>query len=73
MSMILVPVGGTYLMLGDNVSMILNLILISSTLQKKQHDIEYHHVRESVSYGVINLVHVRTDKMYSDIMIKALS
>ena len=60
-------------MLGDNVSMVLNRILMSSILKKNQHVIEYHHVREYVSGGVINLVHERSENNYADLMIKALS
>ena len=67
-----VPVVGPSMMLGDNMSVIQNCSLPSSTLKKKHNAIAYHRVREATAAGVIRLAHVRSENNYSDILTKAL-
>ena len=67
-----VPVEGLAVMFGDNLSVVTNCTLSTSTLKKKHNAIEYHRVREAVAAGVINLVHVPTKDKIADIMTKPL-
>ena len=67
-----VPVEGPSDMLGDNMSVIVNCSLPSSTLKKKHNAIAYHRVREAVAARVIRLRHVRSENNYSDPLSKAL-
>ena len=67
-----VPVKGPASMFGDNLSVVTNCTLSTSTLKKKHNAITYHKVREAVAAGVINLAHVPTKDNLADIMTKPL-
>ena len=67
-----VPVEGPSVMIGDNLSMVKNCTLPSSTLKKKHNALAYHRVREAVAAKVIVLGHCTTDKNYADCLTKAL-
>ena len=59
-------------MKGDNLSVILNCSLPSSSLKKKHNAIAYHKVREAVASGIIVLEHVNTKENLADILTKPL-
>ena len=63
---------GSATMFGDNLSVVTNCTLSTSTLKKKHNAIAYHRVREAVAARVINLVHVLTKDNLADIMTKPL-
>ena len=67
-----VPVKGPTLIFGDNLSVVTNCTLSTSTLKKKHNAIAYHRVREAVAAGVINLSHVPTKDNIANIMTKPL-
>ena len=68
-----VPVDGTSLILGDNMSVILNCTLPSSTLKNNHNVISYHCVRGCVAAGIIRMAHVRSENNYADILTKSIS
>ena len=67
-----VPVEGPSIMLGDNLSMVKNCTLPSSTLKKKHNALAYHRVREAVAAKVILLGHCTSEENYADCLTKAL-
>ena len=67
-----VPIKGGLLMLGNNMSVIQNCSLPSSTLKKKHNVITYHRVREAIAARVIQLAHIRSEENYADVLTKAL-
>ena len=67
-----VPIEGSTTMFGDNLSVVTNCSLSTSTLKKKHNAIAYHRVREAVAAGVINIAHVPTKDNITDIMTKPL-
>ena len=66
------PIEGPTTMLGDNLSVVTNCTLSTSTLKKKHNAIAYHRVREAVATGVIKLAYVPTKDNLADIMTKPL-
>ena len=67
-----VPIEGPAMMLGDNMSVITNCSLPSSSLKKKHNSIAYHSVREAVAAGLIKLAHVPGKSNVADILTKPL-
>ncbi len=67
-----VPLQGPAHLYGDNMSVIVNCLLASSSLKKKHNAIAYHKVREAVAAGVIKLFHIPSSKNKSDILTKLL-
>lgn len=63
---------GPSLMLGDNMSVILNTTVPSSMLKKKHHGCAYHRVREAIAAGIISFHHVDSVDNYADLMTKPL-
>ena len=70
--MIGVPVGESSMMLGDNMSVIVNTTLPSSVLKKKANAISYHKIRESIACKIMKFAFVRSEENLSDIFTKAL-
>ena len=68
-----VPVEGPALMLGDNMSVVLNTTVPSSVLKKKHCSISYHRVREAIAAKILRFAHIKSTKNISDIMTKPLS
>ena len=54
-----VPLDGPALMLGDNISVVLNTTVPSSVLKKKHLGIGYHRVREAVVAKALRFAHIR--------------
>ena len=70
--MIGVPIKGPALLLGDNMSVILNTTVPSSVLKKKHLAIEYHRVREAISCGILRFAHISSKQNIADILTKPL-
>jgi hypothetical protein len=68
-----VPVDGPALLLGDNNSVVLNTSVPSSILKKKHHACAYHRVREAITGGIMNFVHIKGTTNYADMLSKPLS
>jgi hypothetical protein len=68
-----VDLDGPTLMLGDNMSVVLNTSVPSSVLKKKHNAIAYHRVREAIAAKVMRFAYVKSDENVSDILTKPLS
>ena len=66
------PIKGPALMLGDNMSVVTNCTIPSSTLKKKHNAIAYHCVRGAAMAGVIVLAHIPIKENVADILTKPL-
>ena len=64
---------GPTLMLGDNMSVVLNTSVPSSVLKKKHNAIAYHRVQEAIAAKVMRFAYVKSDENVSDILTKPLS
>ena len=68
-----VPLDGPALMLGDNMSVVVNTTLPSSVLKKKHCAIGYHCVREAIAAGIMRFAHIPSTENIADIMTKPLA
>ena len=68
-----VPIVGPALMLGDNMSVILNTTVPSSALKKKHCSILYHRVREAIAGGICRFAHVASAENITDILTKPVN
>jgi hypothetical protein len=68
-----VDLEGPTLMLGDNMSVVLNTSVSSSVLKKKHNAIAYHCVREAIAARVMRFANVKSEENVSDILTKPLS
>ena len=66
-------VEGTSLMVGDNMSVILNTTIPSSMLKKKHNAVAYHKVRENIAAKVISFAHVPSTANMADVLTKPLN
>jgi hypothetical protein len=64
---------GHTLMLGDNMSVVLNTSVPSSVLKKKHNAIAYHRVWEAIAAKVMRFAYVKSEENVSDILTKPLS
>src|SRR5688572_31755319 len=60
------------LLVGDNMAIVLNTTLPSSTLKKKHQACNYHKVRESIAGGYIVYKHIRSEDNLADLLTKPL-
>ena len=67
-----VPIDGPAMLLGDNMSVVLNTTLPSSVLKKKHNAISYHRVRECIAAKILKFVHISSENNLADIMTKPL-
>jgi hypothetical protein len=67
-----VPVTEPTLMLGDNMSVILNTTIPSSQLKKKHNAIAYHRVREAIAGKIVKFVHIKSTENIADVLTKPL-
>ena len=72
MRMLGVPLEDTSVMIGDNMSVVLNTTLPSSNLKKKCQAINYHRVREAIAAGFTKFGHIDTKHNVADIFTKPL-
>ena len=63
----------TSLMVGDNMSVILNTTIPSSMLKKKHNAVAYHRVRESIASKVMYFCHLPSTANITDVLTKPLS
>src|SRR5687768_16592573 len=68
-----VPLEETSLLIGDNMSVILNTTLPFSMLKKKHNVIAYHKVREAIAAKIINFAHIDSKLHVADILTKPLT
>jgi hypothetical protein len=59
-------------LLGDNMAVVLNTTIPSSTLKKKHQACNYHKVRESIAAGFIKYGHVKSKDNVADLLTKPL-
>ena len=67
-----VPIDGPALMLGDNMSVVVNTTLPSSKLKKKHQAIAYHRVREAIAAKIIRFAHIPSKDNFADVLTKPL-
>ena len=67
-----IPIEGPTMMLGDNMSVVINTTIPSSQLKKKHNAIAYHRVRESVAGKIIQFAHIRSEDNLADCLTKPL-
>jgi len=67
-----VGVEDTSCMVGDNMAVVLNTTLPSSTLKKKHQACNYHRVREAIAAGIVEFGKIGTNDNVSDICTKPL-
>ena len=60
------------MLLGDNMAVILNTTIPSSTLKKKHQACNYHKIRESIAGGFIEFGHIPSTENIADIATKPL-
>jgi hypothetical protein len=65
-----VELEGPTLMLGDNMSAVLNTSVPSSVLLKKHSAIAYHSVREGIAAKVMWFAYIRSEENVTDILMK---
>jgi hypothetical protein len=68
-----VALDGPELMLGDNMSVVLNTTVPSSVLKKKHNAIAYHRVREAIAARIMKLAYIKSEENVSDVLKKPLS
>ncbi len=67
-----VPVEEPTLMLGDNMSVILNTTVPSSQLKKKNCACAYHKIRECIAAKIVRFCHIESSQNIADILTKPL-
>jgi hypothetical protein len=68
-----VVLDGPALMLGDNMSVVLNTAVPSSVLKKNHNAIAYHHVREAIAARIMRFAYIKNEENVSDVLTKPLS
>ena len=63
----------TSLMVGDNMSVILNTTIPSSMLKKKHNAVAYHRVREMIASKTVNFAHLPSTMNIADVLTKPLN
>ena len=67
-----VPIDGPAMLLGDNMSVVLNTTVPSSVLKKKHNAICYDRVREAIAAGVMKFAHIPSETNLADVLSKPL-
>ena len=67
-----VPISKSLLMVGDNMSVILNTTVPSSSLKNKHLGCTYNCVQEAIAAGIIDFGHVASEENVADIFTKPL-
>ena len=60
------------LLLGDNMSVVLNTTLPLSQLKKKHNACAYHRVREAIAAGIVRFAHIDSKENIADILTKSV-
>jgi hypothetical protein len=61
---------GPALMLGDNMSVILNTKVPSSILKKQHYAIAYHRVRKAIAVRIMMFAYIKSEESVSDVLTK---
>jgi hypothetical protein len=64
-----VTLDGPALMLGHNMSVVLNTTVPSSVLKKKHNEIAYHCVREAIAARIMRFAYIKNEENVSDVII----
>jgi hypothetical protein len=64
---------GPALMLGNNISIILNIIVPSSVLKKERNAISYDRIREAIKTGIMRFACIKSEDNVNDVLTKPLS
>jgi hypothetical protein len=67
-----VEIDGPANILTDNLSVVQNSTIPSSTIKKKHNSICYHRVREAVAAGIIRIAHIPSKENLADMFTKPL-
>ena len=62
----------TSLMVGDNMAVILNTTVPSSSRKKKNQSCNYHKVRESIAAKFVRFQHIKSEDNLADLLTKPL-
>ena len=62
----------TSLMVGDNMAVILNTTVFSSSIKKKHQSCNYHKVRESIAAKFVRFQHIKSEDNLADLLTKPL-
>jgi hypothetical protein len=69
-----VALDGPASILGDNMSVVLNTITVSSSVLKKKHNaISYHRVREAIAARIMRFSYIKSEENVSDVLTKPLN
>jgi len=68
-----VHIDGPSLMLGDNMSVVVNTSIPSSQLKKKHQACNYHRIRECIAGSIFRFAHISSASNIADVMTKPLS
>ena len=68
-----VNIEDTSVLIGNNMSVIMNTTFPSSSLKKKHQACNYHHVREAIAAGFIIFRHIGSEINLADICTKPLA
>jgi hypothetical protein len=68
-----VALDGPALMLGDNMSLVLNTTVPSSVLKKKHNTIAYHRVRDTIAARIMRFAYIKSEENVSDVLTISLS
>jgi hypothetical protein len=68
-----VALDGPALMLGDNMSVVLNTTFPSSMLKKKHNAIVYYQVREAIAARIMRFAYIKSEENVGDVLTKCLS
>jgi hypothetical protein len=68
-----VALDGPTLMLGDNMSVVLNTAVPLSVLKKKHNAIAYHRIREAIAARIMSFAYIKSEENVSDVLAKRLS
>ena len=67
-----VPIDGPALMVGDNMSVVLNVTVPSSQLKKKHNAIAFHRIREAHVAKIPTMAHCESERNIADVLTKPL-
>jgi hypothetical protein len=68
---LVVALDGPALILGDNMSLVLNTTDPSSVLKKKHSAIAYHRVREAIAARIMRFAYIKSEENVSDVLTKS--
>ena len=67
-----VPLEGHTMMLGDNMSVVLNTTVPSSQLKKKHNACAYHRIREAIAAKICVFAHIESTENIADVLTKPI-